>query len=110
MITRITQSQFQHAFNEANRGENFTWAGREALYEWFEEMHDDCGGEEVELDVIAICCEFSEYGDLEELAKDYNVDGLEDVDTDEREWHIRDWLNDRTQLIEFAGGVIVQCF
>lgn len=45
-------------------------------------MSDD--GENIELDVIAICCEYSEYADLEEFQADYGEDyeSLEDICAD----------------------------
>lgn len=106
MKTTISQSQFQHAFNEADRGDNFSWAGREALYDYLMEI-EACGVDcEIELDVIAICCEYSEYEDLRELASEYNVD-ISDLEEDEVEDHIIEYFGDRTHIIPFGSGVII---
>jgi hypothetical protein len=52
------------------RPDNFSYPGLLALWEYFEE-YEDSTGEEIELDVIAICCEYSEYKDLKEFQAAY---------------------------------------
>lgn len=46
---------------------NFPPAALEALFEFFEELEDETG-ELVELDVIAICCDFTEYDSPQDCA------------------------------------------
>ncbi len=53
------------AFDEANRRENFSRQGRQALYDYLTEYEEDTGTE-IELDVISLCCEFTEYESVEE--------------------------------------------
>lgn len=81
-----------------------------ALVEYLEELEGETG-EEFELDRIAIRCEWSEYGTLEEWAEDYGAD-LEEApeDDEERDEEIRDYIYERGQLIEFDGGVLVSAF
>ena len=97
MKQSITVSQFDDAFRDYGREDNFSYQGRHALYEYLEQMDEDCGTE-TELDVIALCCEFSEYADLEELQENYT--DIRDID------HLRE----HTQVIEFSGGLIIQDF
>ena len=66
MKTTINEYQFEQAFRDAGRGDNFSYAGLQALFEYLQSYEDD-GGEEIELDVIALCCEFTEYEDLAEF-------------------------------------------
>ena len=63
---------FERAFKRYER-ENFSYDGLKALFSYLEEYEDDTG-EEVELDVIALCCEFSEYDNLNEYNESYNKD------------------------------------
>ena len=70
----INFSQFVDSFRDAGRENQFTYNGKRALYDWFEQYEEDCN-EEIELDVIAICCEYAEYSSLEELKADYSIDG-----------------------------------
>jgi hypothetical protein len=52
------------------RGENFTRAGLEALFDYLEDMELDTGSA-IEFDPIALCCEFREYEDVAEYNADY---------------------------------------
>jgi hypothetical protein len=66
---------FQKAFQDL-RPNSFTYEGLYALFEYIEETEESTGFE-VELDVIALCCDFIEYASEEDYANDYN-DDLED--------------------------------
>lgn len=58
--SNLTQAEFIEAFNKAGRKTQFSIDGIKALYEHltdFEEAND----EELELDVIALCCDYTEY-------------------------------------------------
>tara|TARA_R110000823_G_scaffold314039_1_gene442344 strand:+ start:568 stop:843 length:276 start_codon:yes stop_codon:yes gene_type:complete len=75
MKQTINFSQFIDAFNDL-RPNNFTYDGLRALFEYLEELEDSTG-DEIEFDVIALCCDFTEYANAEEYARDYS-DDLED--------------------------------
>ena len=79
MKESITQSQFHDRFRDMGRGEQFSYEGKNALYNWLEQMDEDCGTE-TELDVIALCCEFAEYADLEEFHADYSSEDYETME------------------------------
>jgi len=74
----ITKSAFRDAFRRMGREDDFSYEARNALYDYLWEMSED-SGTPMELDVIAICCEYTEVTDLEALADEYGVD-LEGVD------------------------------
>jgi len=59
MKQTINLSQFHDAFTNMNREENFSWAGRRALFEYLESYEEDTG-EEVELDIVSLCCDYTE--------------------------------------------------
>jgi hypothetical protein len=52
-----------------NRKGNFSYSGLRALFDYFESLEED-GHEEIKLDPIAICCDFTEHQNLEELNND----------------------------------------
>jgi len=81
MIQTITKSEFSTAFHRAGRGDNFTYEGLNALYDYIED-YEECSNEQTELDVIAICCEYREYEDLKEFQGDYGNDyeSIEDIE------------------------------
>lgn len=77
MKQTISKSDFVQAFTDYNREGNFSRAGREALFDYLDEMDEN-----YELDVIAICCEFSEYENMAEFQANYgtNYETIEDVE------------------------------
>ena len=103
MISTITEWDFIKAFDRMNRSTNFSVEGRKALFDFFEEQDPA-----MELDVIAICCEFSEYDDLEQLKADYShsvPDGMED-DED-----VLEHFQNETLVFELPlGGLVIQSF
>ena len=58
-------SDFRNAFRRADRQENFSHEGLSVLFDYLEEINPDG-----ELDVIELCCEYSEMT-LEELNEEY---------------------------------------
>ena len=62
---------FERAFKNFER-DNFSYDGLKALFEYLEE-YEDSTGEEVELDVIALCCDYMEYDSLKEYNDDYGT-------------------------------------
>ena len=66
MKITINEYQFEQAFKNAGRGNQFSYEALKALFEYLQSYEDD-GGEEIELDVIALCCEFTEYEDIEDF-------------------------------------------
>ena len=77
MKQTINEYQFTEALKRI-RPNNFSYEGLKALFEWFEELENDTG-EEMELDVIAICCEFTEYENLKQYNDEYNNE-CEEID------------------------------
>lgn len=94
MKQTVNQYDFCEAFKKI-RPDNFSHTGLEALFEYLSDYEAN-SGEEIELDVIAICCDYTEYENLAEFnananyGDDYETLGdIEDrttlirVDTDE---------------------------
>ena len=98
MYTEVNTTDFIDAFRRL-RPENFTTAGLRAMYDYFGE-YEDSTGDKIELDVIAICVDWSEYEDFAELQSDYNdIDDLDD-------------LHEHTTVIEIPNSesLIVESF
>ena len=71
MIQTIYLNDFRNAFQAAGRGEQFTYDGLGVLFDYLEEFEQDTG-EQIELDIIALCCEYAE-STPEEIAGDYDL-------------------------------------
>lgn len=115
MFMQVFESDFHDAFISANRQNNFSYAGRQALFEYFENLEEETG-EAIELDVIAICCDYSEFSSVAEFANDYGGEWPEfyaellaehgdDEDAIREEFLER--LNDHTAVIDVDGGAII---
>lgn len=70
MYTTINKSDFIQRFNDYGRENQFSYEGKIALFEYFEE-YEESTGEQIKLDVIAICCEFTEWGSMDEMREQY---------------------------------------
>lgn len=99
MIQKINRYDFRRAFVDYNRAFNFSYEALDALFEYFEQYEEE-SGRQIELDVIAICCEYSEYADLAEVQANYTSTELDTIDE----------LRDHTSVIEFDGGLIIADF
>ena len=98
MKTTLTLSSFVQAFRTMNRTENFSLDGLEALFNYFEELEQDTG-EEYELDVIALCCEFAE-SSVEDIISDYRIDVSEaEGDEEEIENIVEEHIQDNTMFV-----------
>lgn len=89
-----------------NPENGFSYAGALALCDYLEEMEDSTG-EEIEFDVVAIRCDWSEFETALEAATEYGFEPDADLDEDEVEESALEWLMDQTQAVEFDGGVVV---
>jgi hypothetical protein len=74
------------------------YEGLSALYDYLEGYEEEAE-EEIELDVIALCCDFKQYDSIEDVIAEY--DKIKDLDD----------LRDNTQVIEYGEGkLIIQNF
>jgi len=100
MKQTVTETMFIDAF-QAIRPQNFSIEGLRALFAHLEEL--ETMGEEMELDVIALCCDYSEYPTALEAAADmcWQFDSEEEA---------LDRLQEETTVIDFDGGIIIENF
>ena len=97
-------SDFCEAFRRFDRQENFSREGLELLFDHCEELDPD-----MELDVIALCCDYCE-DTLEDVISSYSID-VEDMDDDDTVEAVRDYLNDHTALLgETLNGFVYASF
>ena len=105
MKTIVSEYQFVDAFRLCGRETQFTVPARRALFAHLEDYErETCF--ELELDPIAVCCDFAEYPSALSAAEAYGFkDGI-----DSKEESALEWLQNRTQVIEFEGGLVIQQF
>lgn len=102
MKTTVTSYQFVESFRACGRESQFSRAALFALFEYLEE-YENSTGEEIELDPIAVCCEWAEFSSAREAASEY---GFKSEDDEEAEM----WLGRKTTVVQFDGGLVVQQF
>jgi len=80
MIDHISFTVFYDRFQDM-RPYNFSYNGLRALYDYLLD-YEDSTGQEIEFDVIALCCDYNEYEDLDEFKKDYGAEyeTIEDIE------------------------------
>lgn len=79
MIKTITFCDFCDSFSDSYK-DNFTYNGKRALFDYLEQYEEDTGTQ-IELDTVALCCEYTEYADIEEYNQQYAtpVTSIEDI-------------------------------
>ncbi len=123
IIEELTEGDFIKRFDDYNRGDNFSIAGRRALFEYFDELSTE--EDPFKLDVIAICCDFNEYKDIKSYLNDYYTaeqktekinEFLEEYDPSEEEktdlYNLKEFgewleedLNNETTLIKLGDSL-----
>lgn len=85
------------------RDDNARWSyeAAHALAEYYEKLESETG-EEIELDVVAIRCEWTEYATAREIAEAYDIPC--DADEEDEEDAVTDYVNERSQLIKLPNG------
>ena len=79
--------EFRRAFEQMGRGEQFSDKGLEALYDALAQLEIETG-QEIELDVVGLCCEFAEYENIDEYNADYGTDHVDIDDVENDTWVI----------------------
>ena len=95
----------------------WSYHGAYALCEYLEQLEDDIG-EDIEFCPVAIRCDYSEYGSLDEAITELIGDPVdideewtpENLATGDHDEDMQMHLQERTTVIPFNGGVIVQSF
>ncbi len=114
MYQTVSKSEFRDAFRMMNRQDHFTYYGLGALFDYLEELEGAVG--EIELDVVALCCDYAQYSSAVEAASDYDWQRPErDGESDEEfadilEESAREFLQDNTTVIDCEDGIIIGVF
>ncbi|MDB9980552.1 hypothetical protein OAD61_00420 [bacterium] len=78
MIQTINLYNFQDAF-QTIRPNSFSYDGLRALFDYLEQLEQDIG-EPIELDVISISCDWTEWESLAEYQESYDYPTMEDIE------------------------------
>lgn len=108
MKQSVNLSTFVDAFRVHGRYDQFGYDALEVLFEYLEQLEEDTG-EELELVVIALCCEYS-VDSPGDIAESYSID-LSDCEDDQGKLDtVTEWLSDNTSVCGTTpSGQIVYC-
>jgi len=108
MKTTVYFSEFSDLFGMI-RPDNFSYEGLRILFDYLEEFEESIG-EEVELDVIAICCDFSE-DSFENIADQYGIELDQETDEDQQKQQVIEYLQDEGAYVgDSINGIIYRNF
>ena len=103
----MKQTVTRHDFADA-LADDFSRSAASALFDWYIELEDSTG-EEIELDRVAIRCDWSEYASAIEAFEDYvKVDTDTDEELDEDEC-LR-FFERETTVLQFDGGILILAY
>tara|TARA_R100000808_G_C2121191_1_gene132442 strand:- start:216 stop:590 length:375 start_codon:yes stop_codon:yes gene_type:complete len=103
MKQTVNSYDFEQAFRNAGRfggeNDNFSYQGLQLLFDYLAGWEEDTE-EEIELDVIALCCEFTE-ATKEELIANFGEEiGLHSLNNEEEDdEQIEEYLNENTMYV-----------
>ena len=93
IVKTFNENDFINEFKAYNRMDNFSYKGLRILFESLEQTAIDCGMN-IEMDVIALCCEYSE-DSITDIINNYDID-LSDESYDSKEDLVEYYLQDNT--------------
>jgi len=85
MFDIVSRNDFIEWFRKSEERKNqFTYEGLDALFDHLEE-YEESTGEKIEFDPIAICCDYTEYKNIEEYKENYalgnNINEIRELTT-----------------------------
>ena len=109
IVQTVDLYEFREAFRRMNRQDQFSYEGLEVLFDYLDNLSEDTG-EPIELDVVALCCEYYE-SSIDELIENYDIDVSDAADEFEKEDIVRDYLTDNTIVCgETTVGFVYAAF
>lgn len=96
IVQTLTKSDFVQAFKQSSRKDQFSYEALEAIFEYLEDYSNETGVN-VELDIVAICCDFAE-SSLSELATSYDID-LEGLEGGDRLEAVISYMENHTTVV-----------
>lgn len=113
IVQTIDKQRFINEFAATNRADNFSIEALEALFDYYDDLSEDTG-ESFELDVISICCDWSEVN-LEDAINEYShlldEDELAECeDDDDKMDYGESVLSDNTFVIRLDNTFLIQAF
>ena len=98
MYQTVNFGDFCDAFRAFDRQDQFSYGGKRALFDYLEDLEAQTG-ERIELDVVALCCGYTE-STFDDIRRDYSLGDMSDED-------VADWISDRTAYVGLVDDSLV---
>lgn len=96
IVKTFNENDFINEFKAYNRMDNFSIKGLRVLFESLEQTAIDCEVN-IEMDVIALCCEYNE-DDMQSIIDNYDIDMTDCDSDDEKIETVEYYLQDNTYV------------
>lgn len=96
IVKTFNENDFINEFKAYNRMDNFSIKGLRILFESLEQTAIDCGIN-IEMDVIALCCEYNE-DSLYDIVSNYDLDVTDLANDDLVAEFVAEYLQDNTYV------------
>lgn len=112
LIEKISSSDLYRMAFRMDRGDNFGYAGWNAIGEYLENVSDDLG-EDLEIDIVAICCDYSSSDGVEDFWCEYgkyssiDAEEWEQMDDEEKLEAVREYLEENTSVVACEEDMII---
>ena len=115
LIQTVDSSELYHLACKMARGDNFGYKGWRKIGDYLESLSDNLG-ENIEIDIIAICCEYSMAESTEEFFMERQrlhgidlptMEEWEELEDDEKLGAIEKFLQDRSSVVVCKGDLII---
>lgn len=97
MKQTINFSDFVDAFRAYDRYDQFGYQALIIVFEYLEELEESTG-QELELDVVAICCNYAT-DNWESIVENYLIDLSDFDDEEEKQKAVIEYLNEKTIVL-----------
>ena len=101
MKKTVHLNDFRDSFHQMGRANQFSYEGLEWLFDHCEELERDLG-EDYELDVIALCCDFTQ-STYEDINRDYNLD----LNNDNLHELVKLYLEEKTLIVNYDDTTVL---
>lgn len=109
MKQSVNFNDFIDAFKRFDRYDGYGYEALKVIYNYLEQYEEETGTE-IDLDVVAICCDYNAEH-YTHIAADYSID-LEGLDEDEAKQAVIDYIQDNSAYLGEAtdGELVYQVF
>ena len=110
LIEKISSSDLFYMACRMDRGDSFGYAGWRAIGEYLEELSYNTG-EDIEIDIVGICCEYHKADSAQEVPDQYDTDidpeEWEEMDEEEKLEAIENYLQENTSVVTCQENLII---